>query len=57
MPLHFRYELGFVPAAIDGKRHELTVELTKEARQRHKGARLRFRPEYIAVAELPDWAR
>ena len=30
--LHFRYELGFVPAAIDGKRHELTVELTKEAR-------------------------
>jgi hypothetical protein len=27
--LHFRYELGFVPPAIDGKRHELRVlELT-----------------------------
>ena len=24
MQLHFRYELGFVPVAIDGKRHELT---------------------------------
>ena len=55
--LHFRYELGFVPAAIDGKRHELTVELTKEAHKRHNGARLRFRPEYIAVSEPPDWAR
>jgi hypothetical protein len=56
MQLHFRYELGFVPLAIDGKRHELKVELTKEAREKHKGVRLRFRSEYIPVAEEPDWA-
>jgi hypothetical protein len=32
MQLHFRYELGFIPPAIDGKRHELRVELKKAAR-------------------------
>jgi len=31
-----RYELGFIPAAIDGKRHELRVELTKAATKKHK---------------------
>jgi len=55
--LHFRYELGFVPPAVDGKRHKIKVELTKEALENHKGVRLRFRPEYIAVSEVPDWAR
>ena len=54
--LHFRYELGFIPPAIDGKRHELKVELTKEAKEKHKRVRLRFRPEYIPVREEPDWA-
>jgi hypothetical protein len=54
--LHFRYELGFIPPAIDGKRHELRVELTKEAKEEHKRVRLRFRPEYIPVREEPDWA-
>lgn len=54
--LHFRYELGFIPAAIDGRRHELNVELTKEAKQAHTGVRLRFRPEYIPLSEVPDWA-
>jgi hypothetical protein len=54
--LHYRYELGFIPPAIDGKRHELTVGLTKEARKDHKGVRLRFRPEYIPVHEEPEWA-
>lgn len=54
--LHFRYELGFIPPAIDGKRHELKVELTKEAKKEHKGVRLRFRPEYIPVREEPEWA-
>jgi hypothetical protein len=56
MQLHFRYELGFVPAAIDGKRHELRVDLTKEAKAEHKGVRLRYRPEYIPVREEPEWA-
>jgi hypothetical protein len=54
--LHLRYQLGFIPPAIDGKRHELTVELTKEAKEKHKRVRLRFRPEYIPVREEPDWA-
>jgi hypothetical protein len=57
MQLHFRYELGFTPPAIDGKRHQLRVELTKEAKEKHKGVRLRFRPEYIPVSEEPEWAR
>jgi len=54
--LHFRYELGFIPPAIDGKRHELRVELTKRAKAEHKGVRLRCRPEYIPVREDPAWA-
>lgn len=57
MQLHFRYELGFIPPVIDGKRHQLKVELTTEAREKHGGVRLRFRPEYIPVPELPTWAR
>jgi hypothetical protein len=57
MQLHFRYELGFIPAAIDGKRHELRVELTKQATAEHKGLRLRYRPAYIPVREEPEWAQ
>jgi len=53
--LHFRYELGFIPSAIDGKRHELKVELTNEAKKKHKGVRLKYRPEYIPVREQPEW--
>jgi hypothetical protein len=55
--LHFRNEIGFIPPAIDGNRHSLKVELTHEAREKHKGVRLRFRPEYIPVPEEPVWAR
>ena len=51
------YELGFIPPAIDGKRHELRVELTKEAKAGHKGLRLRYRPEYIPVRKEPEWAQ
>jgi hypothetical protein len=54
--LHFRYELGFIPPAIDGKRHELRVEVTKKAAAEHKGLRLRYRPEYIPLREEPEWA-
>ena len=56
MQLHYRYELGFIPLAIDAKRHELRVELTKEAKAEHKGVRLRYRPAYIPVREEPEWA-
>jgi hypothetical protein len=55
--LHSRYELGFAPPVIDGKRHQIKIELTKEARARRKGVSLRYRPEYIPVQEVPDWAR
>lgn len=55
MQLHFRYELGFIPPAIDGNRHELKVELTKSAKARHKGLRLKYRPQYIPVQEQPGW--
>lgn len=55
--LHFRYQLGFVPPALDGKRHKLTVELTPEAQALHKNFRLKFRPVYIPVRETPEWAR
>jgi hypothetical protein len=55
LQLHSRYQLGFIPLAFDGKRHKLKVELTKEAREKYKGVRLRFRPEYIPVREEPEW--
>jgi hypothetical protein len=55
--LHSRYEIGFIPPAIDGRRHALRVELTKEAQAKHKAVRLRFRSDYIPVAEAPEWAR
>src|SRR5581483_1045386 len=55
--LHYRYELGFIPPVIDGRRHALKVELTKEAARQHKAVRLRYRPEYIPVREAPEWAR
>lgn len=55
LQLHFRYELGFIPREIDGKRHQLRVELTKPAKTEHKGLRLRYRPEYIPVREQPEW--
>jgi hypothetical protein len=57
MQLHYRYELGFIPFAFDGKRHESRVELTKAATGEHKGVRLRYRPEYIPVREEPEWAQ
>ena len=55
--LHFRYQLGFIPPTIDGKRHELRVELTKSAKEKHKGTRLRYRSEYIPVRQLPEWTQ
>ena len=45
--LHLRYTLSFKPLALDGKRHQLKVELTKDALRRFRGARLRHRQSYI----------
>jgi hypothetical protein len=56
LQLRFRYELGFKPPAIDGKRHTLKVELVGDAKSQHKSVRLRYRPEYVptpAQATVP----
>jgi hypothetical protein len=50
LQLHFRYELGFKPAAIDGKRHKLKVEFSEEVKKQYKSVLLRYRPEYIPTA-------
>jgi len=47
--LHSRYELGFKPDSLDGKRHKLTVELTQAAKKQHKGVRLRYRVAYVPL--------
>ena len=43
--LHLRYTLGFQPSKLDGKPHELRVELTKDAQNRFPKTTLRFRIE------------
>jgi hypothetical protein len=45
--LHFRYELGFVPENLDGKRHKLIVKLADLVKNQHKGVRLRYRAGYV----------
>ena len=48
--LHLRYTIGFKPRAIDGRKHTIRVELTKDTQKRYQGVQLRFRQEYLAVA-------
>jgi hypothetical protein len=50
LQLHFRYQLGFKPPAIDGKRHQLKVEFAGDAKREYKSVQLRYRPEYIPSA-------
>ena len=45
--LHFRYELGFLPENLDGKRHKLIVKLADLVKNQHKGVRLRYRAGYV----------
>lgn len=47
--LRFRFELGFKPETLDGKRHELRVKLADAVKSRHKGVRLRYRAAYVAT--------
>ena len=49
--LHFRYELGFKPEALDGKRHELRVTLVDAAKSAHKGMRLKSRAAYVPMPQ------
>jgi hypothetical protein len=51
--LHLRYTLGFEPAKLDGKTHDLRVELTKDAQKRYPKTTLRFRSEYVASPPAP----
>jgi len=50
LQLHFRYELGFKPPALDGKRHDLRVEFQGAAREKYKAVSLRYRQQYIPKA-------
>ncbi len=52
--MHLRYELGFRPETLDGKRHKLLVKLTALGAKRHKDVRLRYRAAYIPA---PDTSR
>lgn len=45
--VHFRYQLGFKPPSLDGKRHKLTIALADEVKTQHKSVRLVHRSEYI----------
>lgn len=46
--LHSRYELGFKPGLLDGKRHKLQVKLTDHAEVSGRKIRLRCRAGYVA---------
>ncbi len=46
--LHARYELGFTPQVLDGKRHSLRVTLSGEARKKHPSTKLTYRSGYVA---------
>lgn len=48
--LHFRYELGFSPESLDGKRHKLEVKLADAAKNQHKNVRLRYRLAYVPAS-------
>jgi hypothetical protein len=47
--LHGRYELGFKPETLDGKRHTLRVKLADGVKNEHKGVRLRYRLAYMPI--------
>ena len=51
--VHLRYTLGFKPEVMDGKVHDLKLELTKDAKAQFKDVTLRFRQQYLPVAQ-PD---
>ena len=51
--LHLRYTLGFQPSKLDGKPHELRVEMTKDAQNRFPKTTLRFRIECFPLPPKP----
>lgn len=51
--LHLRYTLGFQPVKLDGKVHDLRVDLTKDAQKQYPKTTLHFRTEYIPLPPTP----
>jgi hypothetical protein len=49
--VHLRYELGFTPETLDGKRHAIRVALSDAGKQRHKHLTIRYRTGYVAAGE------
>jgi hypothetical protein len=47
--LHSRYELGFKPKSLDGKRHKLRVTFAGPAKSQNKNLRLRSRTAYVPI--------
>jgi len=45
--LHHRYDLAFVPPAVDGKYHSLKVKLNGEAQHKYSNLMLRYRAGYV----------
>ncbi len=48
LQLHFRYELGFKPPALDRKMHKLEVRLVGVTNEKHDPIQLTYRYAYIA---------
>jgi hypothetical protein len=46
--LQGRYQLGFIPPALDGKQHELRIKLSDNARNKLKSADLRYASTFLA---------
>jgi hypothetical protein len=46
--LQGRYQLGFIPPALDGKQHELRIKLSDNARNKLKSADLRYASAFLA---------
>jgi hypothetical protein len=46
--LQGRYQLGFVPPALDGKQHELRIKLSDNARNKLKSVDLRYASTFLA---------
>jgi hypothetical protein len=51
--LHRRFEIGYVPPALDGRRHEIKIKLTDEAHHKLKSAELYYAPAYLAAPATP----
>ena len=49
LQMHFRYTLGFKPAAFDGKKHDLKIELTVDGQRKYADAVLRYRSQFIPL--------